>query len=550
MAGDLARSHFAIRKRERELAISEAQYRSVIANASVVIFQFDGNGVFSLSEGRGLARVGLTAGEAVGKSLFELYRDYPAVCDYARRAIGGEPQHFSCWVGDVFFDVYFNPVRSDDGQVQVMGVSVDITERKQAEEALAKSERNFRTLAENLPDNIIRYDRQGRAVYLNPALEKLLGIDAKDRIGKRIREYHATGIYESYAQAIDQVLATGEALEFEFAIPTQSENTSVHAMRIVAEHDEHGNRTGVLAISHDITGRKRAAEELSRYRDHLEDLVAERTTELARANRELHQAMHQLVQAEKLAALGNLVAGVAHELNTPLGNARTLASALGEHVRDFATAVATGSLRRSQVDQFLNRSSEAVQLLERNTARAADLIGHFKQVAVDQTSMRRRRFNLRHTLEELLATLTPQFKRTAHRIEVDIPADLELTSYPGPFEQVIINLVNNSLTHGFVGRETGLIQIRAITVDDAQVQIDYTDNGVGIPHKVLQHIFEPFFTTGWAAGSGLGLYITYNFVTGVLGGIIQVYSEAGQGVRFILKLPRIGPDRPRLESLV
>ncbi|MEZ5584872.1 MAG: hypothetical protein R3F37_20775 [Candidatus Competibacteraceae bacterium] len=119
-----------------------------------------------------------------------------------------------------------------------------------------------------------------------------------------------------------------------------------------------------------------------------------------------------------------------------------------------------GACARSQVDPVPERSSEAVQLLERNTARAADLIGHFKQVAVDQTSMRRRRFSLRHTLEEMLATLTPQFKRTAHRIDVDIPADLELDSYPGPLEQVIINVISNSLVHGLVNRENGLMRMR------------------------------------------------------------------------------------------
>ncbi len=142
---------------------------------------------------------------------------------------------------------------------------------------------------------------------------------------------------------------------------------------------------------------------------------------------------------------------MAHELNTPLGNARVVASALGEDLRAFAAAVDAGALRRSRVDAFLHRGREAVELLERNTVRAADLIGHFKQVAVDQTSVRRRRFDLRQTVEEMLVTLRLQFKRTAHRIELDIPADLELDSYPGPLEQVLANLVGNSLTHGFAG---------------------------------------------------------------------------------------------------
>ena len=250
------------------------------------------------------------------------------------------------------------------------------------------------------------------------------------------------------------------------------------------------------------------------------------------------------MQAEKLAALGHLVAGMAHELNTPLGNARVVASSLGAEVRNFAAAVDAGALRRSQVATFLERSREAVELLERNAARAADLISNFKQVAVDQVSARRRRFDLRQTVEELLVTLQPQLKRTAHRIELDIPRELELDSYPGPLEQVLANLVGNSLTHGFAGIEAGLIRVRAAPLDGDRVQIDYTDDGVGIPDGLLHRIFEPFFTTRLGqGGSGLGLYIVYNLVTGVLGGTIRGFSDVGKGVAFVLILPRIASER-------
>jgi len=231
---------------------------------------------------------------------------------------------------------------------------------------------------------------------------------------------------------------------------------------------------------------------------------------------------------------------VAHELNTPLGNTRVVASSLGEEVRAFAAAVQSGTLRRSQADAFLNRSREAVDLLERNAARAADLIGHFKQVAVDQTSMRRRRFSLRQTVEELLATLRPQFKHTAHRIELDIPPDIELDSYPGPLEQVVANLVGNSLTHGFAGIEAGVIRIRAALLDPDRVQLDYTDDGIGIPEPILHRIFEPFFTTRLGqGGSGLGLYIVYNLITGVLGGTVQAERAPERGTTFTVTLPRI-----------
>jgi signal transduction histidine kinase len=224
-----------------------------------------------------------------------------------------------------------------------------------------------------------------------------------------------------------------------------------------------------------------------------------------------------------------------------------VAGALNADLREFAAAVDSGALRRSQVDAFLNRSREAVELLERNAARAADLIGHFKQVAVDQTSVRRRRFPLRQTVEELLVTLRPQFKHTAHRIELDIPPELELDSYPGPLEQVLANLVGNSLIHGFAGIEAGIIRIHAASLDAARVRIEYTDNGIGVPEKILKRIFEPFFTTKLGkGGSGLGLYIVYNLVTRVLGGTLQAHSQSGHGIAFTLILPRIAPERTGL----
>jgi signal transduction histidine kinase len=250
------------------------------------------------------------------------------------------------------------------------------------------------------------------------------------------------------------------------------------------------------------------------------------------------------VQAEKLAALGHLVAGVAHELNTPLGNARVVASVLGEQFREFSDAIASGRLRRSQVDGLLSRGREAVDLLERNTARAAELIGHFKQVAVDQSSARRRSFDLRQTVEEMLVTLRPTFKRTRHRIELEIPAYLEMDSYPGPLEQVIANLVENSLAHGFAGIDEGRIEIMAHTAAPDQVILRYVDNGKGIPAETLNRIFEPFFTSRLGqGGSGLGLYIVYNLVTAVLGGSIEVESPPGHGTRFTLTLPRSAPER-------
>ncbi|MCB1826205.1 MAG: PAS domain S-box protein [Candidatus Competibacteraceae bacterium] len=435
-------------------------------------------------------------------------------------------------------------------KMRTVGADIDITERKRAEEALQASEAFMEAIIEQSPLSMWISDDKGTLLRMNQACRDLLHITNEDVVGKYNVFEDNVVEQEGAMPLVRRVFEQGEKAQFILHYdssrlqPLQLTDTVQIVLDVtISPVLDAQRRVAHAIIQHvDITERKHAEEELQRHREHLEELVTERTAEL-------RQAMHQLVQTEKLAALGNLVAGVAHELNTPLGNTRTVASALGEEVRVFAAAVDSGALRRSQVDAFLNRGREAVELLERNAARAADLISHFKQVAVDQTSVRRRRFPLRQTLEELLTTLQPQFKHTVHRIELDIPPELELDSYPGPLEQVIANLVTNSFTHGFEGMKTGIIRIHATPLGLEQVQIDYTDNGVGMPEKILKRIFEPFFTTRLGqGGSGLGLYIVYNLITGILGGTIQVHSAPLKGVSFTLTLPRIGPSRPNMVS--
>ncbi|MDG4595312.1 MAG: PAS domain S-box protein [Candidatus Contendobacter sp.] len=421
-----------------------------------------------------------------------------------------------------------------DGQEYDFAFARDITERKRAETALRESEARLRAAIESVPFDFFLIGPDGRYVLQNTVSKKKWG----DVVGKCPEDIARDPETLAHWNGNNRRAFAGEVVEEELHFTVGDGERYIY--NVIAPIKDRDAIIGIVGLNIDITERKRAEAELERHREHLEELVAERTAKL-------RQAMTQLVQSEKLAALGHLVASVAHELNTPLGNARVVAGSLGEALRKFAAAVESGALRRSQVEGFLSRSREAVDLLERNAARAADLIGHFKEVAVDQTSMRRRRFLLRQTVEELLIALQPQFKRTAHRVEVDIPPDIELDSYPGPLEQVFANLVSNSLAHGFVGREAGTIRVGAVPLDPDRVQIDYADDGVGISDAALDRIFEPFFTTKLGSGgSGLGLYIVYNLVTGVLGGQIQAKSAPGRGSRFELILPAVAPgSRPQ-----
>jgi signal transduction histidine kinase len=286
-------------------------------------------------------------------------------------------------------------------------------------------------------------------------------------------------------------------------------------------------------MEREIEERKRAHAALEREKEAQRVLI-----------RKLEQAMTQLVQTEKLASLGSLVAGVAHELNTPLGNSLTVASTLKEHVREFVRQLETGdALRRNALLDFVAHCRDAAALVEKNSRRAAELIGNFKQVAVDQTSMRRRSFDLRQALDEVLSMLQPKLKHTRHRLEIAVERGIVLDSFPGPLEQIVTNLVTNSLLHGFEGIEAGVIRIEAAPASDDRIALTYADNGVGIPEALAKRVFDPFFTTKLGGGgSGLGLYIVFNLVTAVLGGTIALSGSPGQGARFDMLLPRVAPQ--------
>lgn len=305
----------------------------------------------------------------------------------------------------------------------------------------------------------------------------------------------------------------------------------------------------LLASLFDVTERKAAATALQRMNDVLESRVAERTRDLAASNTELSATVEQLrrtqgelVRSERLASLGSLVAGVAHELNTPLGSALLVATTLGEGIEELQAQLGRGELRRSSLDAFLGQQAEAQALIVRNARRAAELIGRFKQVAVDQTSEQRRRFDLAEVVDEVLGTLQPRLRKTQHQLHVEVPGGMAMESYPGPLGQVLTNLVMNAMIHG-LGERPGEIHVRARALPGDQVELCVADNGVGIPREHLPRIFDPFFTTKLGeGGSGLGLHIVYSLVERGLGGRITVESTPGAGARFIVTLPTVAPQ--------
>lgn len=277
----------------------------------------------------------------------------------------------------------------------------------------------------------------------------------------------------------------------------------------------------------------------------LEQRVSQRTAELEASNAklthtvaELSKAQNHLVQTEKMAALGGLVAGVAHEINTPVGISVTAASHLVEEVRILNRRFQAGTLTRADMETFAATATESSALILTNLQRAAELIKSFKQVAVDQSGGHYRRFNLKDYLQEVIRSLSPQFRRTGYDISLSCPDPLFLFGDPGDFSQIITNLVMNSLAHGFEGLDAGHIRID-VGESGADLLLRYSDDGRGIAPEHLSHIFEPFYTTKRGkGGSGLGLHVIYNIVSQGLGGSITCSSTPGQGVLFEIRIPR------------
>ncbi len=276
---------------------------------------------------------------------------------------------------------------------------------------------------------------------------------------------------------------------------------------------------------------------LQEFNQTLEELVQQRTSELSQTLEDLKLTQNRLVESEKMTALGGLVAGVAHEINTPIGIGIAAASLLAEKVTQFCEIYNNGQIKRSQLENFLDTAIQSSNMILANLTRAADLIHSFKEVAVDQSSELKRTFYLKKYLEEILNSLIVKLRKTKQIVKVNCDENIVLDSYPGVFSQIVTNLVMNSLIHAYDQHDEGVLTFD-FRLDGELLVFEYGDNGKGITPENLSKIFEPFFTTKRGqGGTGLGLHIIYNLVNQKLQGTIKCQSQLGHGTKFLIKFP-------------
>lgn len=559
---DLGRMVEVIQTREAGMARSEERLRATLESTpSIAVQWFDASGRVLYWNKASEIMFGFTAAEAVGSVIGEnllMYLDRQQAEDFI--GVLSEIDRSGKPFGPAEF-----PLRKKDGDVIVVlattfaipgegdskiyvCMDVDVTERKRAEADLLDSEKKLEAIFNASPAAMSVTDVNNcyRVITVNAAWEKQFQRQRQDVTGLNGLEM---GLWAEPADR-DRLLAavnsgsTPDAMEAELL----AGDGRRMLCRISAQITEIRGNLLLLMMTVDITEQRRIENEIRELNAELEQRVARRTGELSKANVELaasvenlRTAQKQLVQSEKLAALGNLVAGIAHELNTPIGNAVTVASTLFDHHRQISGQLQTG-LTRSSLKAFIDTLGEAASILERNLHRAAELIGNFRQIAVDQASYQRRTFDLREAVEEVRLVMTPAIRKSPVALKNEVPEGILMDGYPGPLTQALMILVNNSLIHAFAGRDCGSIRIEASAPQSGSVQLRFSDDGAGIPAANLGRIFEPFFTTRLGqGGSGLGLHILFNLVTGLLGGRVGVNSDHGRGTEFVFDLPLSAP---------
>lgn len=439
---------------------------------------------------------------------------------------------------------------------KIIGTRQDISARKRAEENFIQENKRFKALIHTSNTGAWEWDEESQELWCSDEYFNMIGRSAsdfptnengnysfdvwlnllhpddKERCTKEFSNYLATdrkGMYESefrLAHADGNWVWLLSRGRFFLDSNNQPTNKALGTQINISERKQHIQQIEQLNLN---------------LEQRVEQRVEQRTAELNKTLQDLQRTQEELLQNEKLASLGALVAGIAHELNTPIGNAVMVASSLLQNQHNFKNKMESG-LTLSALNEFVVEVEESSQVIERNLERAAELIKSFKQLAVDQTSYQRRQFCLKTLVDEICITLNPSIRKTNVKLVTEIPEKIIFDSYPGPLGQVLINLINNAIIHAFGDKNEGQISLTTKTQKEGWIVLIVSDNGEGIPLNNQKKVFDPFFTIKpGQGGSGLGLHIIYTLVTGLLGGRINLQSKVGKGTTFNISLPLKAP---------
>lgn len=549
-------------------ALGYEYFKQVIKSMPMIFYLLDEEGIFKLSDGHGLEKLGLKPGQVVGLSAFDVYKDIPDIIDALKSAYLGETVQKVHTLGDYVLENHVAPYYDEEGKLLgIVGATIDISARKEMENELKRVNVVTAAILDSVPGMLYLYDDQGKLVFWNKNHEIMTGYNADELRNRSLLDWYANDpeSIEHVTKGLE-ITATGGVGTAEANL--QCKDGTKIPMYFTAKAIVIAGKSYFVGVGLDMTDKKRTEQQLQELNETLEKKVEERTNELTEANEELTgvneelyamneeiQAMNEelmdtnermremqgfLVESEKMAALGNMVAGISHEINTPVGVGVTAASSLVDLTQELLSLKEQGTLTDQILESYLEDIEATSNIILKNLNRASRLVHSFKQLSVDQSVEPRRTFKVKEYLDEILISLSPSLKKT--RISVDYQCDekLEIDGFPGAFAQIITNLVLNSLYHGYTPDMVGHIQMN-FSAQKQNVLLEYQDDGIGMTPDVLSKIFDPFYTTKrGSGGSGLGLFVIYGIITNQYKGSIRCESAPNEGTRFYITLAKGG----------
>lgn len=389
-------------------------------------------------------------------------------------------------------------------------------------------------MIEDVPSLHFVKDCFGKFIAANKALLTAFGLQGSDElIGKSDEDFFPSEAVHHISILEKEIIRSGKPIkDYEEYNPNLKGGPYWFSISKAPLYNYNNEIVGVICSCHDITHSKRQEYELSR-----------QNYDLKTTNSTLQKTQSLLVQAEKLASLGSITVGISHALNTPIGNSLTVSSAIQDESRNFLDQIGKGLISKKSLSDFVSRTVEGANIIQSSLARAVDLIGSFKNVALDQSAMECRKFPLAESLKDLMEIIRSSNTEENFEVSLNCADEMTLYGYPGGLAQVVLQLANNAIMHGTKPGQKLHIQIHARPGSDDRVLLQIIDDGEGMTELTLSRIFDPFFTTKLGAGgTGLGMYVVHQLVTTLMKGFIQASSVKGGGATIEISIPRVMPD--------